>query len=352
MKKITTLIIGCSLALVAGAFAQQDADPSTSPSPKKRGPEARQARQEARQEARQANQGAAAAEASGRSKAHAGMKARQEQNAPANPDANATTETKANAATSAAPNAQRRAERRAARNAAMDKPADTTTTTATAPAERAKGNRGAKANAGTKMQAETQPATTTAAANQGNARPNKGNKAKKPDTQVVQKIQAQHANFKAQARPQQIQSVTFNAGYTIPNSQNWQGEQYSVFRSYHPERHDRTWYHAHYPRIELIAGGYYYFNNGYWVPAFGYDTSAEYYAYEGPIYAGRAALPPDRVIANVQAALQELGYYKGEVDGLLGPLTRDALTGYQTDNGIYATATIDEPTLDSLGMGS
>ncbi len=57
------------------------------------------------------------------------------------------------------------------------------------------------------------------------------------------------------------------------------------------------------------------------------------------------------MIADVQAALQEMGYYKGEVDGLLGPLTREALTGYQSDNGLYTTATIDEPTLSSLGMG-
>jgi peptidoglycan hydrolase-like protein with peptidoglycan-binding domain len=47
-----------------------------------------------------------------------------------------------------------------------------------------------------------------------------------------------------------------------------------------------------------------------------------------------------------------MGYYKGEVDGLLGPLTREALTGYQADNGLYSTAAIDEPTLASLGMGS
>jgi peptidoglycan hydrolase-like protein with peptidoglycan-binding domain len=56
------------------------------------------------------------------------------------------------------------------------------------------------------------------------------------------------------------------------------------------------------------------------------------------------------VIADTQALLQQMGYYKGEVDGLLGPLTREALTAYQTDNGLTVTATIDEPTLDSLGL--
>jgi peptidoglycan hydrolase-like protein with peptidoglycan-binding domain len=66
---------------------------------------------------------------------------------------------------------------------------------------------------------------------------------------------------------------------------------------------------------------------------------------------GHRAEPPDRVIADVQAELQEMGYYRGEVDGLLGPLTREALRGYQADQGLMATAVIDEPTLNSLGMG-
>ena len=56
------------------------------------------------------------------------------------------------------------------------------------------------------------------------------------------------------------------------------------------------------------------------------------------------------MIADVQAELQQMGYYKGEVDGLLGPLTREALTAYQADQGLATTSSIDEPTLDSLGM--
>ena len=61
----------------------------------------------------------------------------------------------------------------------------------------------------------------------------------------------------------------------------------------------------------------------------GLQSSAQYYAYDGPIYVGHHAEPPDKVIADVQAVLQDMGYYTGEVDGLLGPLTREALTGYQ-----------------------
>ena len=134
-------------------------------------------------------------------------------------------------------------------------------------------------------------------------------------------------------------------------SDRWQGPRYEVYRSYRPEHHDQSWYRSRYQRVELIAGGYYYFNSGYWYPAWGYNSANEYYAYDAPIYVGKRAEPPDKVIANVQAVLQEMGYYKGEVDGLLGPLTREALTGYQTDTGMTVTAVIDQPTLDALGMG-
>jgi putative peptidoglycan binding protein len=188
-------------------------------------------------------------------------------------------------------------------------------------------------------------------ANRPNAQANRPNaQAKKPDQQTIQKIKTEHANFRAQPKPDKVPAVTFNQNYHISGSEHWQGPQYEVFRSYHPERHDRGWYHSHYNRIELIGGGYYYWNAGFWYPAWGYDPSAEYYAYDAPIYVGQSAEPPDRVIADVQSALQQMGYYQGEVDGLLGPLTREALTAYQTDHGLYATAVIDEPTLSSLGM--
>jgi hypothetical protein len=178
-----------------------------------------------------------------------------------------------------------------------------------------------------------------------------GGKKAKPEPQQVQQIKAQHANFRAQPKPQQVPAVTFNQNRRIEGSDRWQGPQYEVFRSYHPERHDQGWYRSHYSRVELIGGGYYYWNSGYWYPAWGYNPSSEYYAYDGPIYVGQRAEPPDQVIADVQAELQQMGYYQGEVDGLLGPMTQQALTAYQADQGLAMTAAIDEPTLDSLGMG-
>ena len=205
------------------------------------------------------------------------------------------------------------------------------------------------ANAAGAGAATTGSQTNTAANTQTNVNAG-GRRAQKLDQQKVQTIKSQHQSFRAEPRPNQVPAVTYNQNYRIEGAQQWQGAQYEVFRSYHPEYHDQGWWHSHYTNIQLIGGGYYFFNNGYWYPAWGYDPSAQYYAWDGPIYVGHSAEPPDRVIADVQAALKEEGYYTGEVDGLLGPLTRQALSEYQAEHGLTRTAAIDEPTLDSLGM--
>jgi hypothetical protein len=167
--------------------------------------------------------------------------------------------------------------------------------------------------------------------------------------QSITKIRAQHKNFHA-APNSSIASMQFNQNYTIKNAQNWNGANYQVFKSYHPQWHDQGWWKSHHRRLSLISGGWYFWDGGYWYPAWGYDSGAAYYPYDGPIYSGPSARPFDQVVADVQSALQEQGYYKGEVDGLIGPLTRQALAEYQQANGLYATETIDQPTLSSLGL--
>ena len=226
-----------------------------------------------------------------------------------------------------------------------------TATTNASPATSASPMTSATAAAGTNA-----TTTNTAATNaQGNGalkgQGTVGRGGKRVEQQQVQQIKQQHASFKAQPKPNVAPAVTFNQNYRISGAESWQGPQYEVFRSYHPEWHDRNWYHSHYGRVEPIAGGYYYFNNGYWYPAWGYDNGSAYYAYDGPIYVGHRAEPPDRVIADVQAELQQMGYYTGEVDGLLGPLTRQALRDYQADHGLMVTEAIDEPTLEELQLG-
>ena len=128
----------------------------------------------------------------------------------------------------------------------------------------------------------------------------------------------------------------------------FRGQQYAAFRNYHTQWHDRGWWRSHFDRIVFVNGGWYYWDAGYWFPAWGYDPYA-YYPYDGPIY-GYNGLAPDQVIADVQAQLQRDGYYDGPIDGILGPMTRDAIAAFQANNGLEVTSTIDEPTLSTLGI--
>jgi Putative peptidoglycan binding domain len=162
------------------------------------------------------------------------------------------------------------------------------------------------------------------------------------------KYRAQRFNLASNTRPTKYTAVKFQQNRRIQGSQYWQGRNYWAFRNYRPAWHDRGWWRSHYNRVVFAYGGWYYWNSGWWYPAWGYAPNS-YYAYDGPIYAYNS-LPPDQVVANVQAALQTQGYYQGEVDGLLGPLTREAIAGYQRDHGLYTTSAIDQPTLESLGM--
>jgi hypothetical protein len=164
----------------------------------------------------------------------------------------------------------------------------------------------------------------------------------------AKKYKAQRFNLASNTRPTNYTAVKFQQNRRIWGSQNWQGQNYWAFRNYRSAWHDRGWWRSHYNRVVFVYGGWYYWNSGWWYPAWGYAPNA-YYAYDGPIYAYNG-LPPDQVVANVQAALQQQGYYQGDVDGLLGPLTREAIAGYQADHGLYTTSAIDQPTLESLGM--
>jgi len=162
-------------------------------------------------------------------------------------------------------------------------------------------------------------------------------------------IKPQHFEVPKQPNTAKAPPVKFQPGKRIEGSQNWQGQQYAAFRDYHSEWHDQGWWHSHYGNnIVFMFGAPYFLNAGYWYPAWGYNANA-YYAYDGPIYAYNN-LPPDQVIANVQSALQQQGYYHGEIDGLLGPETRAAIADYQRANGLAETASVDQPTLQSLGM--
>jgi hypothetical protein len=118
---------------------------------------------------------------------------------------------------------------------------------------------------------------------------------------------------------------------------------------YQHARHTRYWWKQRFTTFVLVGGGYYYFDSGYWFPAWGYDPNYEAYDYDGPIFT-YGNLLPDQVIVSVQRALQERGYYDGGISGALSPATRRAISAFQQDEGLEVNGVVDGPTVYALGL--
>lgn len=56
----------------------------------------------------------------------------------------------------------------------------------------------------------------------------------------------------------------------------------------------------------------------------------------------------DEGVSGVQARLRNLGYLSVPVDGVLGPLTRDAIRDYEGRNGLKVTGEISDPLVSKL----
>src|SRR5947208_6986261 len=72
-------------------------------------------------------------------------------------------------------------------------------------------------------------------------------------------------------------AVNRRGNFTINNnfrSGAFRGQQYAAFRNYHRQWHDRGWWRNRYDRIIFVSGGWYYWDAGYWFPAWGYASYA------------------------------------------------------------------------------
>lgn len=71
----------------------------------------------------------------------------------------------------------------------------------------------------------------------------------------------------------------------------------------------------------------------------------------GRAYTGRIlkiGVDPGEDIAEVQRTLQILGYYRGDIDGVYGPLTEGAVKAFQADNGLVADGVVGVNTYEAL----
>ncbi|WP_374962220.1 His-Xaa-Ser repeat protein HxsA [Spongiibacter tropicus] len=67
---------------------------------------------------------------------------------------------------------------------------------------------------------------------------------------------------------------------------------------------------------------------------------------------GDTNLMRKEIISRVQMALYLLDYYKGAIDGIMGPSTRKALASYRIDKNLRVVEGIDVEVLNSLGIST
>jgi hypothetical protein len=97
-------------------------------------------------------------------------------------------------------------------------------------------------------------------------------------------------------------------------------------------------------------GGYY--GGGYYPASYTYDSYPTRTVYRGVVetsYRAPARYDADLSV-DVQRALARRGYYRGEIDGDVGPATRAAIRSYQYNRGLEVTGRIDGSLLRSLNL--
>lgn len=114
--------------------------------------------------------------------------------------------------------------------------------------------------------------------------------------------------------------------------------------------HGHSDYHSRYNYNDRYRYGYARPYYGYRAtPSFGlsvFSVSRPVVRTVAPVY----AYSGDRVVADVQAQLNDRGYGAGPVDGLMGRRTSRAIAAFQSRNGMYVTGAIDEPLLRALRL--
>lgn len=117
---------------------------------------------------------------------------------------------------------------------------------------------------------------------------------------------------------------------------------YAAYRNW-DRRGDHAWNHH---RYHWFGNSWAIIDDGYGYPyGYGDNYDSAPYVTSTPDYD-----TSDSLAADVQQALAAQGYYHDQIDGDLGPMTRDAIAAYQRDHRLPATGTINAPLLGSLGL--
>lgn len=140
--------------------------------------------------------------------------------------------------------------------------------------------------------------------------------------------------------------------YSVPSRRHYYGghhggrhysRDYGYRRHYYPRSYDYGYYRPYSYSYGPSFGLSFYSQPSYYT---NYTTRSVYRtaprvsaSYEGSL------------AADVQEALKRRGYYRGAVDGDIGPASRSAIRAYQSERGLSVTGRIDRSLLEALGIG-
>jgi His-Xaa-Ser repeat protein HxsA len=103
--------------------------------------------------------------------------------------------------------------------------------------------------------------------------------------------------------------------------------------------------------VALLAGAPAFAQTSAPAPSAAAPSSAPPATTAAPSASSQASAPATgNTIQSAQQALQQGGYYKGTVDGKMGPHTRQAIRNFQQAKGLHATGHLNQKTLTALGV--
>src|SRR2546430_16871819 len=98
---------------------------------------------------------------------------------------------------------------------------------------------------------------------------------------------------------------------------------------------------------------YDYYGYGYYGDPYAYDSSYYDAGAYGDAYSdqnGYADQSSNSIVAAAQERLAREGYYRGQIDGVVGPETRRAIARFQSNHGLRVTGALTNETLARLGL--
>ena len=123
------------------------------------------------------------------------------------------------------------------------------------------------------------------------------------------------------------------------------------------DRHHDHFWNGH--RCRFVNGEWFIYDTGFYPYDYGYPYDYYPYTYDPGVYENDANYysqgaydssdqATDSTIAGAQTQLERQGYYRGEIDGIVGPETRRAIMRYQRDRGLRVTGNLNLDTLHAL----